>query len=86
MTPHQLASVLTWSAVAGYAVLFVWALAWIAMRERVYRLHSHWFRVERPTYEVLMFVLIGVFKLALLVFFVFPLIGLYASGLAGSGT
>ncbi|GAB1595563.1 DUF6868 family protein [Lysobacter claricitrinus] len=85
MTPHQLADVLAWCAGMGYAILLVWAFAWLAIPGAIYRLHSHWFRLERSTYDALMFVMIGLFKLALLVLFVFPLIALYATGLAGGG-
>ncbi|WP_162823762.1 DUF6868 family protein [Lysobacter sp. TY2-98] len=82
MTPQQWAHVLAWCAGLGYAVLLAWASAWLGMRDAVYRLHSRWFRLDRATYEALMFVMIGLFKLALMMLFLLPLIALYATGLA----
>lgn len=80
MTAHDWSRVLEWCAGMGYATLFAWAFAWLGMRDAIYRLHRRWFAIERSAYETLMFVLIGAFKLALMVFFLFPLIALHVSG------
>ena len=80
MTAGQWAGVLAWCAGIGYAVLLAWVFAWRGMADAIYRLHSRWFRVERGTYETVVFALVGAFKLALFVLFVLPLIALYASG------
>lgn len=84
MTAQQIASVLAWCTGVGYATLVVWAVAWLGLRDAIYRLHGHWFRVERATYDAIVFAMIGAFKLALLVLFVFPLIALYGSGVVGT--
>lgn len=63
---------LSWCIVVGYALLLVWFGVWVWAAPALHRLHSRWFRLERPAFDALAWHLLGLYKIALLVLFVIP--------------
>jgi hypothetical protein len=76
MSLEQWSDVLLWCAAISYLVLLVWFGTWVVARNAIHRLHSRWFHLERTSYDAMTWLLIGVYKLLVLLFFVIPWIAL----------
>ena len=67
--------ILIWSLVVNYAVLLVWFAAIALAHDRVYRLHTRWFRLSRETFDALHYGGMAAYKIGTLLLNVAPLVG-----------
>ena len=72
MTQPELQSFLLWGAGLNYALLIVFFFAWVWAGDAIYRLHSRWFDLDRRTVDALAYLMMGLFKLAIWMFFFVP--------------
>jgi hypothetical protein len=77
MTLDDLRQILIWSLVVNYAVLLVWFAAFTLAHDRIYRLHSRWFHVSRPTFDAIHYGGMAVYKIGTLLLNLAPLIGIW---------
>ena len=75
MTLSDLREILIWSLVANYVVLLVWFGAIVFAHDRVYRLHTRWFRMSRETFDAVHYGGMAVYKVGTLLLNVGPLVG-----------
>ena len=75
MTISDLREILIWSLVANYVVLLVWFGAIVFAHDRVYRLHTRWFRMSRETFDAVHYGGMAVYKVGTLLLNVGPLVG-----------
>ena len=75
MTISDLREILIWSLVANYVVLLVWFGAIVFAHDRVYRLHTRWFRMSRETFDADHYGGMAVYKVGTLLLNVGPLVG-----------
>jgi hypothetical protein len=76
MTLSQLQSFLLWGAGLNYALLVAFFFAWVLAGDAIWRLHSRWFDIERRTCDALAYLMMGLFKLAIWMFFIVPWLAL----------
>jgi hypothetical protein len=72
MTIQLFQTFIGWCAVINYGLLLFWAAIFILVHDRVYRLHSQWFDLTKERFDALHYLLMGVYKILVLVFFVIP--------------
>ena len=72
MTSLELQSLLLWSAALHYALLVVSFLAWRAAAPALFRVHARWFGLDRARYDALAFLILGLWKLGIWLFFLVP--------------
>lgn len=74
---HEALHFLIWCTVIDYAILFIWFGAFVFVHDRLYRMHSRWFKVSVETFDAIHYGGLAVFKLLILVFNLVPLIALH---------
>ena len=77
MTPANVRDILIWSLVVNYGVLLIWFAAFTLAHDWIYRLHSRWFQVSRPTFDAIHYGGMAVYKIGTLLLNVSPLVGLW---------
>ena len=77
MTLANVRDILIWSLVVIYVVLLVWFAAFTLAHDRIYRLHSRWFHVSRPTFDALHYGGMAAYKIGTLLLNVAPLVGIW---------
>ena len=77
MTVAELKAFLIWSTVVNYGVLFLWFGAFSLAHDRVYRMHSRWFRLSVEQFDVLHYTGVTVYKIGIILLNVAPLVALY---------
>lgn len=70
-----LRQILIWSLVANYTVLLVWFAAVVFAHDRIYRLHTRWFRLSPETFDALHYGGMAAYKIGVLLLNVAPLVG-----------
>ena len=60
----------------NYAVLLVWSAAYLFGHDAFYRIHSSLFPISREAFDIANYAGIGLYKLGVLLFFLFPYIAL----------
>ena len=76
MTLDQLQSFLLWGAALNYATLLVAFTGWVFASDALYRLHARWFVIDRAQCHRLVYLMLGVYKLGIWLFFVVPWVAL----------
>lgn len=77
MPLSQLQSFLGWCAVLNYGMLLVAFLAWVFAGDALYRLHARWFRIDRARCDFALYLMLGLYKLAILAGCVVPWLALH---------
>ena len=77
MSVEHAARFLLWCAAGNYAVLLVWFGVFILGRDRLYRLHSRWFKIDRERFDAIHYLGMAVYKVLVLVLNVVPLLVLW---------
>lgn len=72
---HALRQILMWSLVVNYVVLLVWFAAIVLAHDRVYRLHTRWFKLSRESFDAIHYGGMAVYKIGTLLLNVAPLVG-----------
>jgi hypothetical protein len=76
MPMPQLQAFLLWCAAINYGVLLLAFGAWAFAGDALYRLHARWFRLDRADCERAIYLMLGVYKLAIWLLFLVPWIAL----------
>lgn len=76
MTPDQLQSFLLWGAALNYVVLLVTFAAWVLAGDAIYRIHARWFAIDRAQCHRSVYLMLGVYKLGIWLFFLVPWLAL----------
>lgn len=74
---EYLMRMLLWCTVINYALLLVWAAAFIWGRDFMFRLHSRWFKIEPEHFDAIHYLGMAVYKSLVLVFNIAPLLALW---------
>ena len=74
MTIDVIQHFLIWSTVINYTILLVWFGAFVFARNFMYRIHTIWFPMSKETFNLMHYSGIGLYKLAIMVFNLVPLI------------
>lgn len=69
-----------WCTIIDGGLLLFWTGACLLAPDRVYRIQNRFFPMPRATYNTVMYVFIGAFKLLVIVFNVTPLLALLIVG------
>lgn len=56
----------------GLALLMLWSLFFTFANDWMYRLHSQWFEMSKASFYLINYCGIGLLKITILVFFLFP--------------
>jgi hypothetical protein len=76
MAIEQLQSFLIWCACINYAILIVWFGVFVFAHDRLYRMHSRWFRLSIEMFDALNYIGVAIYKIGIMLFVVVPLIAL----------
>ncbi len=76
MTMDQLQTFLIWCAVINYAILLVWFAVFVFAHDRLYRLHTRWFRLSVEMFDALNYAGVATYKIGIMLFILVPLIAL----------
>ena len=78
--PAALGPFLLWCALLNYGVLLLAFIAWAGWGDALYRLHARWFRLERTQCDAALYLMLGLYKLAIWMLFLIPWIALRVVG------
>lgn len=67
-----LAGILIRTFFLGLALLILWSLFFTFAGDWMYRVHSHWFGMSRTSFYLINYCGLGLLKITILVFFLFP--------------
>ncbi len=76
MTTNEIKDFLLFCIIINYAILFVWAGAFIFAHDRLYGLHSRWFKLTAETFDAVHYAGLGIYKIGILLLNLVPFIGL----------
>jgi len=76
MNIQELTHFFMWCTIINGSVLLFWSALAVIAPETIYRVQSKWFPIPRPTFTVLLFAAIGVFKMLVIVFNAVPFLAL----------
>ena len=85
MTLSQLQSFLLWGAGLNYATLLAAFAAGALAGDSLYRLHARWFRIDRAQCDAAVYLMLGLYKLAIWLLSITPWIVLYIVHRQGAG-
>lgn len=74
METEFLKSFLLWSAALNYGLLLLSFAIFVFARDWMYRLHRRWFNLEHTTFDAILYLWFGFYKLAIWFFLVVPLL------------
>jgi len=74
METEFLKSFLLWSAALNYGVLLLSFAVFVFAREWMYQLHRRWFNIEHATFDAILYLWFGFYKLAIWFFLIVPLL------------
>ena len=65
-----------WLVVVNYGLLLLWFGIFVYARDRIYKMHSSWFRLSEERFDEMMYLGMMIYKLLILFFVVMPYIAL----------
>jgi len=77
MTIHEIKEFLLGCVGINYALLIIWFGAFVCAHDSLYRIHGAWFRLSRENFDMLHYGGMAVYKIAILMFNLVPLLALY---------
>ena len=72
MPMPQLQSFVLWCAAINYGVLLLVFAVWALAGDALYRLHARWFRIDRAQSDQAIYLMLGLYKLAIWLLFLVP--------------
>ena len=78
MTKVELLQLLGWCSFVYIAILLLWLLILKCCRAWVYRVHNKWFSISEEKFDQIHYLLVGFFKLIVVLFFLVPYLVLRA--------
>ncbi|WP_417388613.1 DUF6868 family protein [Gimesia sp.] len=76
MDLQALTSFFMWCTIVNGSILIVWVLIFLLTPEMVYLSQNAWIKLPRESFNVIMYCMIGLFKLLFLVFNAVPYLAL----------
>lgn len=80
MSIHEIRQLLIWCTIINYGILLLWFLMFTCIGNWFYRFQNRWFPLSRETFTVVHYCGIGLYKLAIFIFNLIPLIALLILG------
>ncbi len=80
MDLQTLTTFFMWCSIINGSLLILWTAFLVLAPDLVYRTQSKWFPIPRETFNVVIYSLLGSFKIVLLVFSVVPYVALLIVG------
>lgn len=80
MDLQSLTTFFMWCTIINGALLVLWATMCILAPDLVYRTQSKWFPIPRDTFNLLIYLFLGLFKIFFLVFNLIPYVALLIVG------
>ena len=80
MDVQTLTTFFMWCTIINAGLLIFWALMCFAALDFVHRMHSKWFPMPRETFNVVMYSLLGFYKIIVIVFNIVPYVALQIIG------
>ena len=77
MAAIEIKEFLIWSLAVNYGILCLWFAAFSLAHERIYSLHSRWFKLSQETFDTIHYSGMAIYKIAVLVLNVAPLVALW---------
>lgn len=65
-------SFLMWCAIFNYSFLLIGFLAFTMFHDTVYRLHHRWFAISPSRFDATIYLLLGLYKIAIWMFLIVP--------------
>jgi hypothetical protein len=75
---------LLYSLAINCGVLVFWFVAILLAKDTIHRLHGRWFRLQPEQFDAIHYLLIGAYKLGIVLFNAVPLLALWLIGRGGS--
>ena len=69
-----------WGTIIGVALLLFSIVVLAIAKDWAYRMHTRWFPMPRETWNVVIYAIFGLFKIAVLVLFFIPYLALVIMG------
>ena len=76
MTVDQVRAFLGWCTLINYAVLVVWFLFFLFVRDWMRKLHTRWFRLPAAHFDAIHYAGMGLYKLGIFLFNLVPYVAL----------
>ncbi|MCA9004252.1 MAG: hypothetical protein KDA70_03185 [Planctomycetaceae bacterium] len=76
MDLQSLTAFFMWCTIVNGSILIVWVLIFLLAPEMVYRSQNAWIKLPQESFNVIMYCMIGLFKLLFLVFNAVPYLAL----------
>lgn len=76
MSIELLSDTLFWCTLINLGLLVIWSLSFALARERLFRLHSRWFKLSEERFDAIHYAGLAWFKLSILMFNLVPWIAL----------
>ena len=80
MTVEIVRDVLAWCSVINVGILLFWWLWFTLAHDFMYRFHGKWFKLSVDRFDEIHYMLIGVFKLGIILFNIVPYFALRIVG------
>jgi len=77
---HEIRDVLMWCTIINFGMLLLWFAMFVFAGDWIYRYHGKWFPMSRDAFNMAHYCGMGLFKLAVFVFNLVPLIALLIVG------
>jgi hypothetical protein len=77
MTMNEIKDFLLFCTIVNYVMLLIWAGAFILAHDWMYKLHSRWFKIPVETFDAIHYAGLAVYKIAVILFNLVPLIALW---------
>ncbi len=74
MDVEILTSLLGWSTVINWGILFFWFVMLVVARNWVYQVHTQWFKINKDRFEEIHYQLMGFYKIMIFLFNLVPYI------------
>ena len=76
MTTNELRDFLVWSTAINYGVLLIWFGVFVYAHDRLFRMHTRWFKLSAENFDVLNYAAVAAYKIGIMLFNLVPLIAL----------
>jgi hypothetical protein len=80
MSVEFLRKSLLWCAIINYAIILIWFFVFVVAQDSVRELHGRFFRLSPDQFGALNYLMLGIYKMGVLLFNVVPCIVLYIMG------
>ena len=77
MNPDAIKTLLLYSLAFNYALLMTWFAAFSLAHDRLYRLHSRWFRLSPEAFDALHYAGMAFYKIGIIILNIAPLVAFW---------